>query len=438
MTAEWHEPWGAIRERLLTTTLMCYRWDVRSRAFLGILGLAALITAVAAGLYFRRIDRFWGITQTDFSVFWYAGYQSRHHGSMYAYQPTRYTTDPEYRFKYAPPLGMAMRPLACLPIQHAIQWWYALTGLALLGALAGVRALVRPDPIRDLSFPAYGFILLTILRPYLANLRLGQVDVLLACGLIGFLVALSRGRDLLAGLWLGIAILCKLVPAIWLVYLAALRRWRAMFWTLAAIALILTSPLPVLGPTRTAQAMAEWLTVLRTSSYNWEWLVRYKNQSVVSVVLRGLTGGNASAVTPGLLALALGIAAAALIAYGWMVWRAMRLSRSTENRLAALVPPALVMIGMVIFSPHAWKATYIHLLLPYTVLIAHLTTRDPSDRWGWVLLGGSFLLVSGTAPNLVLGSTRSQAIHLFAPMTWGALLLAAGLWRIPDKTRAGR
>ncbi len=406
--------------------------------FLWLVGIVGIITAVTCSIYYARIERFWGITQTDFSVFYDAGHRADRHESLYEYRATRYTTDREYLFKYAPPFGVAMIPLSRLTVQVAIRWWYALTTLALVGAFASVRTLLRGTAAaRDLPWAVYGLTLLAILRPYLANLRLGQVDVVLACLILGFLVALTRGRHLIAGGCLGVAILCKLVPGVWLLYLAATRRWRTIGWTLLAITVVLASPILVLGVAGTRAATAEWLAVLRTSSENWEWLVRFKNQSVLSAVLRGLVGSDATAVTPARLAVALGITVVLGLLYGWAVWQAIRRARAAQEPLRTLVAPSLVMVAMVIFSPHAWKATFIHLLLPYAVVSTYVV--QCRDRLAGALLAGSLLLVSVTAPDLLFDRLTSQAAHLYSPMTWGALLLAAGVWRVQyGEVRAGR
>lgn len=418
--------------------LACYdMWDAMRRLLILLALSIGLVTLVACTIYFERIDRFWGITQTDFSVFYDAGYRMTRHESLYEYRPTHFTTDREYLFKYAPPFALAMMPLAGLAVNVAIRWWYALTALALLGAVGGVCVLVRRATPR---LPWEGILLacVMILRPYLANLRLGQVDVILAGLLIAFLVALQRRREVLAGWCLGATIVCKLIPAVWLIYLAMTRRWRALAWTLVAGAVYLASPVAHLGLEGTRQTLVEWWGVLGTAGGNWEWLVRPKNQSVLSLVLRGMTGSATAAVTPMTLRIAMGITTVAGLLYGWGVWRTIRRARADDRSLAALVPPALVMIAMVIFSPHAWKATFIHLLLPYTLVATHLIVRAPRDAVGWGLLAGSFLLVSATASDAGLGPTLADALAVLSPMTWGAGLLAAGVWRVGQDERAGR
>lgn len=398
----------------------------------------ALLTMTAGSVFYSRIQRFWGITQTDFSVFYHAGYQLDRWESMYEQRPTHFTTNEEYLFKYAPPVGLAMIPLSRLPVQNAIRWWYALTAIALTGALWGVLQLTAPAHDTPRAAWIAGLLLLATLRPYLANLRLGQIDVILAGCLVGFLVALTRRREGVAGWWLGIPMLCKLVPAAWLAYLAIARRWRVMAWAVVAMAAYLASPIPHAGWAGTRRAVAEWVSTLFTSTGNYEWLVRYKNQSVLSMVLRLIGGTNAESISGNQVTLAVGVTAMLGLAYGWWIWKALQRHRDDADPLRALIAPSLTMIAMVIFSPHAWIATFIHLLLPYGVLITYLVTRVPQDRAGWAWLGSSFLLISGTASDLLGGGALASAIHRLAPLMWGALCLATGVWRIGKSVGVSR
>ena len=401
------------------------------RAFLGLVLLISVITGIAGAVFYPRIHRFWGITQTDFSVFYDAGYRCDRHESMYTYRATRYTTDREYLFKYAPAFGLAMIPLSRLPVQMALRWWYVIVGVSLLGAFACVTWLLRPTPtsptIPGIAYVGSG---LLILRPYLANLRLGQIDVILAALLLTFLVALQRRRDVLAGWCLAAAMLCKLVPAIWLVYLVMTRRWRALLWTGLAVIVYLASPALHLGVAGAWHATQEWWATLQVASENAEWLVRFKNQSVLSLMLRLLVGADPTAVTPIHLQVATGLTIVAALVFAWMIWRTWQRTGPLEHPVIRWSAPSLVMIAMVIFSPHAWKATFIHLLLPYAVLLVWLLTTARRDYLGWALLALSFLLISVTAPDLVLPRLVSQTAHLYSPMTWGALVLAVGMWRV--------
>ena len=454
-----HDAWGLLNEHLLATTVtqraaspcrlgdgarssevgtgvawrnvVCYRWGVMRRPFVWVLLCVCLITGIAGAVYYQRIARFWGITKTDFTVYYFAGWRILHSQSMYA------TDDPEYLFKYAPPVGVAFTPLARLRIQHALWSWYALTGIAFCIALASVRSLLRRSAgVRELPLLGYALLVLAILRPYLSNLRLGQIDVVLACLLLIAVMAAERGRPMLAGWCLAATMICKLVPAVWLVYCAATRRWRVIGWTVIAMGAYLLLPIPTLGVAGTAHALRDWWAITQTSGQNWEWLVRFKNQSVLSTVLRMLSGGSMEHLTPLMMATALTVTVGLGLLYAAAVWRAITRPDARPG-LGRLVPASLTMIAMVIFSPHAWKATYIHLLLPYAVVVMHLLQQKSTDRWGWVLLGGSFALVSVTAPDVLLGRPLSHVIHTFSPMTWGAALLAAAVWRVQE-VRAGR
>ena len=102
-----------------------------------------------------------------------------------------------------------------------------------------------------------------------------------------------------------------------------------------------------------------------------------------------------------------------------------------------LAGPAMLMIAMVIFSPNSWKATYIHLAFPYAVVAVYLTTVSAKDKLTRILLSASLILTVALAPDIFLGRSTSHTLHLFSPMTWGALLLAWAVVRI-SRTGTGR
>ncbi|MBI4313371.1 MAG: DUF2029 domain-containing protein, partial [Candidatus Omnitrophica bacterium] len=146
---------------------------MRNKFFLGTSLLIIVLTFIVCWHYYHRIERFWGITQTDFNVYYFSGWYIIQKKSMYTF------TNPEYLFKYAPIFGVAMIPLAGLPIQIALRWWYGLTCASFLGMFGLLKNLLKGNR-SDLPPAADALLLIATLRPYISTLRLGQVDILLA------------------------------------------------------------------------------------------------------------------------------------------------------------------------------------------------------------------------------------------------------------------
>jgi hypothetical protein len=92
---------------------------------------------------------------------------------------------------------------------------------------------------------------------------------------------------------------------------------------------------------------------------------------------------------------------------------------------------SLVVLGMLLFSERTWKHHCVTLLLPFTVLVYHLSTF----RSGRVLR--TYLVVTLAATTLLLASTITglgktwsefgKLAEVYGAYVWAYLLLAAGL-----------
>jgi hypothetical protein len=102
----------------------------------------------------------------------------------------------------------------------------------------------------------------------------------------------GRERPLRAGVWLGLAILLKLSPAVLLLWLLLKRDWRALMSTVGVV-LLLGPGLDVLtvGWDRAVDWQWEWYKRLRWSGSAWTVLVagsqcEYSNHAVVAILRR--------------------------------------------------------------------------------------------------------------------------------------------------------
>ena len=115
-------------------------------------------------------------------------------------------TDGQY--VYPPLLALLLTPLAAtLDIGKAGDVWLVALALAVLGFLwTGARLLGRPLTLESMA-PLATVTLAS--APLLLGIRYGQVDILLLLLLTLGLLAHARGRDVLAGLALGVAAAVK-------------------------------------------------------------------------------------------------------------------------------------------------------------------------------------------------------------------------------------
>src|SRR5205814_7104372 len=126
--------------------------------------------------------------------------------------------------------------------------------LASVGVLGGARDLppagrtARRRRVGQDALTAGGLALLALFQLAREEVRLGQAYALLLLGEVALLWAYLAHRERTAGLFLGLLLGVKTAGLLLPALLLAGRRWRALGWTLVALALVLIPLLPWLGP----------------------------------------------------------------------------------------------------------------------------------------------------------------------------------------------
>ena len=91
-----------------------------------------------------------------------------------------------------------------------------------------------------------------------------------------------------------------------------------------------------------------------------------------------------------------------------------------------------ILICMVIFSPIAWKHTFLHLIIPCMVLIYYIL-KHPKDRLVRYLLIASFFLASVLNPDIL--KSYNEIVSLYSNVTLSAVILIAALIRVAHQLR---
>lgn len=350
------------------------------------------------------------------------------------------------QFLYPPFAALLAVPLAVLPVALVqIAWTVA-------GALMIVAILHRWGQT-GWRLSLWSTAVVFAVLPVSQTLAFGQVGILLVA-----LVALDlapgprvlRGRRRLPeGVLTGIAATLKLTPMIFVLYLLAVRRWRAALTaTIAAGALTLLAA--VILP---RESLDFWGRLARGDTGLGHSLIYYTNQSVYADFVRAFS------LAPAGTALGL-LASAAVVALG--VWAAAVWHRAGEVRFAV----ALCGVASLLASPVSWLHHFVwvvplafslvelapavagdrlrpHTAHPRATVVTERPSRAPT--WllvlGWLFVGWVVVSPYRRLPNggdLELTWTAGQ--HLLASVTavlGVALLLAAALVgrRLPATSR---
>ena len=259
-----------------------------TRRWLDVTWLLLMLTLLAAYLVNNQGGRLCAQMGTDFRGYYSSAQIARQHGFARVYDTAlqdeyqrlllyrcpggRMEAGLRVSMPYLPVFVLLFLPLTALDITHS----YLIFTLLNAGGLA--LYLVRFT--RAMQVPLSGLRLLQwiICLPVLANLYLGQMNLLLVIGLGEFTLALVRGMEKRSGLWLG-AMLIKphtlilLLPGLLISY-----RWKILLGFGASAAAILGSSLllggvpGVLESSRLAALFAGPLIQTGPTMMNWRGL----------------------------------------------------------------------------------------------------------------------------------------------------------------------
>ncbi|HET6573800.1 MAG TPA: glycosyltransferase family 87 protein [Fimbriiglobus sp.] len=319
-----------------------------------------------------------------------------------------------------PPIqGLVLWPLYQLPGDpHALggaMLWFALK--------AGMAGCVLVWAFR-LSAPMPGWAkavaVVLAAHPILGDLSHGNVNIFIAFLVFAALELLRRRRDAAAGVVLGLAVACKVTPALFLPYLVWKRAWTAVVGCLLGLVLwLFVVPGLALGWGHNLTLLESWYGgMVRPFLVEGKVTSQHANQSIPGITFRLLTDEpsaveydeddgrpvpakfhNVADIGPGSARLVVRACQAAFVVAVVLLCR----SRSRQGLWFA-AECSLILLGMLLFSERTWKHHAVTLALPYAALAAFLATRPlgPGLRgyiFGTLVLAGVLTIGPGALPE---------------------------------------
>jgi alpha-1,2-mannosyltransferase len=337
----------------------------------------------------------------------------------------------------SPIMALILLPFAHMPpVVGALAWFYLKVGLS----LAAIYWAFRLVEIDGVSFPpwAKACTVLLSLRPILGDLAHGNVNLLILFLVLAALYAFRCRHDLSSGLLLGLAIACKVTPALFVPYFLWKRAWRTLAGS--AVGLVLFAwvvPGCLLGFRQGTDLLHSWTQqmivpyVVAGEVYYSE----HNNQSLPGLTLRLLTHSPSFTVFIDDERVPVhyhNILSLSPHAAGWIVKCCMALfavlvvwscRTPLGQRRGWRLPAefAVILLGMLLFSERTWKHHCVTLLLPFAVLMYCLATCRPSPRLRSTLIAA----VCGATMLMLTTSTGPQGEDL-VDLSWGKLAQVYG------------
>lgn len=343
----------------------------------------------------------------------------------------------QFNYPNPPVMAVLLLPLAKLPpLAGALTWFYlkvAMTLLALHWVFRFVEGPARP-------FPAWAKALTVLLslRPVLGDLQHGNVNLFILFLLAAALTAYRARRDLLSGLLIGLAIACKITPALFVPYLVWKRSWHVLGGIVLGLTLFLwpgVAPSLRLGFAENQRQLMSWYEeMVRPFLVEGKVTSEHQNQSLPGVLYRLTTAspsfstfvGNVYTPTEYDNVLDLEPSQARWLVKGCMglfallvLWTCQSPTHSRQGwRLGAEF--SLIVLGMLLFSERTWKHHCVTLVLPFGVICYYLSACRPSP----VLARGLGAVLALAA--LLMATTSTMFYQDFAKQAqvYGAYTIA--------------
>jgi alpha-1,2-mannosyltransferase len=338
----------------------------------------------------------------------------RHAGSVLLAGGDFYDLPGQLQFLYPPLAAVLAVPLALLPTTLVQIGW------TVAGAMALVAILHRFG-LTGWLLSLAGVAAVYVVEPVIQTLAFGQLGIFLVALVVLDLVPGPRvfpRRLLPEGVLTAVATAIKLTPAIFVVYLLAVRKFRA-FWVAVITSGVLTLASAAIVPVASYEF---WTRLAHGDTGLGHSIIYFTNQSVMANIVRIFSVGPEPA--------AAGLALSALVAVGG-VWAAMLWHRLGDVRLAV----SLCGVAGLLASPVSWLHHFVW-IIPLAMCLLERRRIGPRSLPLWLLaLGWFFVGWVAVAPFTRLPNGAdveflwSWSQHLLASITAlvGLALLAGAI-----------
>ena len=337
----------------------------------------------------------------DFEVYWRAGARAA------AAEPLYRPADADYQLKYFPSFAVAAIPLGMMPLDVAKAVWFAVSATALVVLLPLSVSLLphRRQPVWLLI----AALLVCLGKYYAEDLVLGQINTVVALVATLAILALSRGRESIAGVLIAVAIVLKPYALILAPWIAARRQWRSIAALATGLLIACALPAVFYGIDGTVGLYRDWWRTVTTTTDGI--LLHSDNVSLASLWAKRLGIGPA-ATNLGLISSAALLIAAALV---FLRRNGVRQPEGLEVGLLLALTPLI--------SPQGWD--YVLVLATVAVLYV-INDFDRLPRPMQVLSLTALVAVGLTLYDL-LGRRLIYTLLNFAVITVAMVALLSAL-----------
>lgn len=356
--------------------------------------------------------------------------------------------DSYVKFSYPNPPMMALilLPYYLLPeLAGALAWYYTKVALTLL-ALMWTFRLVE-DPERPFPDWAKALAVLLSLKPIMGDLTHGNVNLLILFLCVAALYAYQNRHEVGSGVLLGLAIVCKVTPALFLPYFVWKRAWKTLIGCVAGMLLFyVIVPSVYFGPSRNAELLGSWGNLMVKPFLSGQIAYpEYFNQSIPGLVARLLTDSPSDTewvehreqipvayhnlATLGPIAVK-AIMLGCMALFSAVVVLVCRTPSAQRCGWRFAAEAGIVLLGMLLFSERTWKHHCVTLCVPLAVLCYRLAWEEGRRRLGIAAALIATLVLMASTSTLGVGERLDDLGRLsqvYGAYVWAFVILVAAL-----------
>jgi alpha-1,2-mannosyltransferase len=343
-----------------------------------------------------------------------------------------------------PIMALLLAPLMHLPPLTCSLVWFFLKAVMIVICVHWVFRMIESP---GASFSAAGKLLVLALaaRPVVGDLTHGNVNIFILFLVVAGLYALYHRRDLTAGLMIGLAIACKVTPALFLPYFFWKRAWRTLAGcTLGLVLFLGVVPGLFLGMERNAVFLTTW-TQRMVRPYVVDGIVtaEHINQSLPGLAHRLLrhTPSFTTYTEVGYVPVEYHNLAdvdgwtiswllrGSMVVFALLVMCCCRTPLVHRAGWPLLAEFSVIVIGMLLFSERTWKHHCVTLLLPFTVIGYHMFADRPRGALrrylaGTLIAAAALMTTTVTIPGV---ERWGKVAEVYGTYVWAYLVLLAAL-----------
>ncbi len=406
-----------------------------------LLAAALIIPSIQASVRIRKIDK---------SAFREGG--ERHQTALGRWLPTAGALSDGSAAPYGQGHWFPTPPFVLMCLVPFYKMGYAASGVMWAALKAGGFVLAMGLLLRTMIQSGHrvplGVLLMAGLfgiRPIISDLQHANLNIFMVIWVALAWTCYLRDRDFLAGLFVALAIVTKITPALLLVYFLYKRQWKVCIGSALGLAIVVfIIPGLYVGFAKNIEMLTAWYHMLAEPFARHGWAtIEIANQSLYGTLLRILSNAGQltiehmsvnQAMEIGMEDMARPVTALgnlirpciSLVMLGSLAWLCRKRS-SNRGDIRAWLELALVLIAMLLMGERTWKHHATTLPIVYLVVWYVMTCQPWSNRFrGWCVAAltfqFAFLVVGGEG---FLGDRLADRMLDGGFFCWGLVICGA-------------